>query len=415
MLIIGEVKGDTYMFIEKNEINIINEVQLAYEKREIKAFFQPIYDSVTGKMVCAEALSRWIKEDGTFVMPGDYIPVLEKTTAIIELDWYMFKQVCISLNEQKKQGIPCVKISVNFSRKHISDKNFVNKLCDVVDSYSIEHNLIQIEITESALVNSTTEQIETFINLIRKEGFQVAIDDFGSGLSSFSMVKDVSVDTLKIDRSLLSKNCEDEKERIVLESIINFAHRLNLTTVAEGVETEEQLGFLRTCGCKLIQGYLFAKPMPEQEFWKVCETDTQKDLSEDILNVQSQSSAVQLLLDAIYVRYPLIIYINLTKNSYYMMAYENHTSKSCISAGAFDESIIHAATTMHPEDKEKFKETFCVKNQMEVYERGEKYISLVVRQLGDDNIYRRVEVTNYFVKNPSVDDVLVISLNHNLD
>ncbi len=395
--------------------DILSEVKEAYEKREIKAFFQPQYDAVTGKMVSAEALSRWIKDDGTFVMPGDYIPVLEQSDAIWELDWYMLKEVCISLNEQKKQGIPLVKISVNFSRKHISDKQFAKKLCEVVDRYSVEHRMIEIEVTESAMVDSTTKELEDFVDAIRKEGFTVAIDDFGCGLSSLSTVKDVSVDVLKIDKALLSHNCEDEKERIVLESILNFAHRLKLITVAEGVETHEQLGFLRTCGCKLIQGYLFAKPMCQKDFWDRCVTDTQINESEDILSIQSEASATQLLLDAIYTRYPLILYINLTKNSYYMMMYENYTSTSCISAGAFDECIVHASTTMHPDDQEMFRKTFCLENQMAAYERGEKYISLVSRQLGDDNVYRRVETTNYFVKNPSVDDVLVISLNNNLD
>ncbi|MBP3543838.1 MAG: EAL domain-containing protein [Lachnospiraceae bacterium] len=391
------------------------EVQKAYEKREIKPFFQPIYDAVSGKAVCAEVLSRWIKEDGTFVMPGDYIPVLEQSDAIWELDWYMLKESCIAMKEQREKGIPCVKVSVNFSRKHIEDTEFAEKLCKLVDEYEIKHKLIQIEITESALVNNNVQQLDAFVTAIRNKGFAVAIDDFGCGLSSLSTVKDVAIDTLKIDRSLLSHNCEDEKERIVLESILDFAHRLKLTTVAEGVETTEQLGFLRTCGCKLIQGYLFAKPMPKEAFWEVCRADAQEAFSEDILSVQSQASAVQLLLEAVYMRYPLIIYINLTRNSYYMMKYENFTTKSCVAAGAFDECIAHASGTMHPEDQEAFRQTFCIENQMAAYERGEKYISLLVRQLGDDNVYRRVEVTNYFVTNQSSDDVLVISLSHNLD
>lgn len=399
----------------KSEQEILTEVQKAYEKREIKPFFQPIYDAVSGKVACAEVLSRWIKEDGTFIMPGDYIPVLEASDAIWELDWYMLKESCIAMKEQREKGIPCVKISVNFSRKHIQDTEFVKKLCKLIDEYGIEHKLIQIEITESALVDNNVQQLDAFVTAIRNIGFAVAIDDFGCGLSSLSTVKDVAIDTLKIDRSLLSRNCEDEKERIVLESILDFAHRLNLITVAEGVETTEQLGFLRTCGCKLIQGYLFAKPMPKEEFWDVCKADAQREFTEDILKVQSQSSAVQLLLEAVYMRYPLIIYINLTRNSYYMMKCEDFTTKACVAAGAFDESIMHASETMHPEDKDAFRKTFGIENQMAAYERGEKYISLVVRQLGDDNVYRRVEVTNYFVTNQSSEDVLVISLSHNLD
>lgn len=397
-----------------NQEILLEQVKKAYENHEIIAYYQPQYDALTKKMVSAEALTRWIKADGTIVMPGSYIPVLESTDAILELDWYMLKEVCVMLNEQKKQGIPSVQIAVNFSRKHILEEKFLDKLCALVDEYSITRDLIQVEITESALVDNT-ELVEAFVNDVRNEGFSVAIDDFGSGLSSLRMVKDIAVDVLKIDKSLLSRNCENEKERIVLESILNFAHRLKLVTVAEGVETQEQLEFLRTCGCKVIQGFLFAKPMPEQEFFKVCMMDIKKDITEDILMIQAPSSATQLLMDAIFVRYPLVIFVNLTRNSYYMMAYENFTAKSCTSTGVFDELIAHGASTMHPDDQEKFRSTFCKENQLKEYANGQKYISCVTRQLGDDGVYRRVETANYFVKSPSVDDVLVISLCHNLD
>ncbi len=394
---------------------VLDLVQEAYAKREIKAYFQPQFDAVTGKIVSAEALARWIKDDGTIIMPGEYIPQLEQSDAIWELDWYMLREICISLREQMERKIPCVKVSVNFSRKHITDKDFTKKLCKIVDEYEIDHKMIEVEITESAMVFSAAQELDNFINSIRAAGFTVAIDDFGCGLSSLSTVKDVSIDVLKIDRTLLSRNCEDEKERIVLESILDFAHRLKLVTVAEGVETEEQVGFLRTCGCELIQGFLFAKPMPQEAFWEMCKQKETEEFTEDILYAQSPISATQLLLDAIYIRYPLILYVNLTRNSYYMMMYENFTRTSCVSAGKFNECIDHAVSTLHPDDQESFRETFCLENQMAAYERGEKYISLISRQLGDDNVYRRVETTNYFVKSPSVDDVLVISLNHNLD
>lgn len=400
---------------QKNERVILSKIRDAYRKREIKAYFQPIHDAVSGQMICAEALSRWILEDGTVVMPGEYIPVLEESDAVCEHDWYMLAEVCSVLEEQMQFGIPCVKISVNFSRKHIYDKGFVDHLCKIVDEHKVPHEMIQVEITESALCDTSPEEVDRFVGAIRVQGFSVAMDDFGSGMSSLSMVKDVTMDTLKVDRSLLSKNCEDEKERIVLESILEFARRLKLVTIVEGVETKEQLGFLRTCGCKMIQGHLFAKAMPKEEFWKSCMEGAQVVQDEDVLGMQSENSATQLLLDAVYTRYPLIIYINLTRNSYYMMKYDNFTTKCCASAGVFDECIVFASSTMHPDDKELFKSTFCIENQMAAYNRGEKSISAVVRQLGDDGVYRRVEVTNYFVKNPSADDVLAISLNNPID
>ena len=196
---------------------------------------------------------------------------------------------------------------------------------------------------------------------------------------------------------------------------MTFARRLKLITVVEGVETKEQLGFLRTCGCKMIQGHLFAKAMPKEAFWETCKADVPMMTDEDILNVQSQNSAIQLLLDAVYTVYPLIIYVNLSRNSYYMMKYSDFTTTCCSSAGAYDECIEFAASTIHPDDRELFCQTFQIENQMAAYERGEKSISVTVHQLGDDNVYRRVEVTNHFVKNPSSQDVLAITLSRPLE
>ncbi|MDE6433254.1 MAG: EAL domain-containing protein [Lachnospiraceae bacterium] len=398
---------------EKRE-KLCQEVFCAMEKHEIKVYYQPQYDALTGKLAGAEALTRWIKEDGSVVMPGSFIPQMEQGTEITELDWYMLKEVCKFLRQQQEENIYTVPVAVNFSRQHVKEEDFVKKLCEIVDSYGVPHKKLEVEITESVF-SGQEEKIAGWIQEIRAQGFKVAIDDFGSGLSSLSFVKDISVDVLKIDKSLLSRNCEDEKERIVLESIFNFAHRLKLTTVAEGVETREQLGFLRTCSCKLIQGFLFAKPMEAKEFMKLCQKGEEVEEPEDILVVQAPSSATQLLLDAVFTRYPLVIFSNLTRNSFYMMAYENFTRQSCPSTGVFEELIAHGASTMHPEDQELFRETFRIDNLMAAHDRGEKFVSVVTRQMGDDGIYRRVETTDYFVKHPSVDDVLVIALCHNLD
>ena len=137
--------------------------------------------------------------------------------------------------------------------------------------------------------------------------------------------------------------------------------------------------------------------------------------TEDVLLTQAPSSATQQLLDAIFIRYGLIIMANLTRNSYYMMEYENFTNKCCPSTGVFEELIHNGSSTMHPEDRELFRNTFSIPNLMAAHDRGEQCVSVITRQLGDDGVYRKVESTDYFVKNPSVDDVLVIVLCHNLD
>ena len=255
--------------------------------------------------------------------------------------------------------------------------------------------------------------VVNWVRRVRDAGFRVAIDDFGSGLSSLGFLKDLPVDVLKIDRALLSGNCENERERVLLESILLFANRLNMTTVAEGVETGEQLSFLRTSGCKRIQGYLMARPMTEAEYLARCQEPTPE--AEDVLGSQTPSTAMFLLLEAVFTRFPLVIYANITQNSYYMMAYEFFNTHKCASSGVFDELIAGGAETMHPEDQEAFRSIFTRENLLAAHAQGEKSVSIVTRQLGDDGVYRRVETTDYFVSNISTDDVLIIALCHNLE
>lgn len=400
--------------ITDQDIILMKKIEQALENNEFKAFYQPQYDSVTGRLVSAEALARWITPDGNVVSPAEFIPCAEKTDLILKIDWYILNEVCKFMKKRRDEQHRCVQVAVNFSRRHIVEEDFRQKLCEIVDGYGIPRELIEVELTESAMMRDSNAIVQ-LVSDIRNDGFNVAIDDFGSGLSSLSLVKDLSANVLKIDRSLLSGNCENERERIVLESIFEFAHRLRLTTVAEGVETREQLGFLRTCDCQLIQGYLFAKPMPEDEFGAACSQRVITDYDEDILVTQASTSVSNLLMEAIFTKFPLVIMANLTRNSYYMMAYENFSSTSCPSTGVFDELVAHGASSMHPDDRELFSTTFSINNLMAAYKSGQKFVKVVTRQMGDDGIYRKVETTDFFVKNPSVDDVLVITLCQNLE
>ena len=397
-----------------NDLALMEKIEEAISAGEIRPYFQPQYDSVTGKLISAEALARWIKPDGSLISPAEFIPCAEKTDLITKIDWAILESVCKFQKKRRDEKHRCVPVAVNFSRRHIAEPDFCQRLCSIVDSYDLPHELIEVELTESALMRDS-DAIISLVSNIRDEGFNVAIDDFGSGLSSLSLVKDISANVLKIDRSLLSGNCENEKERIVLESIFDFAHRLKLTTIAEGVETREQLGFLRTCDCRLIQGFIFAKPMPETEFGIACSQRYINDYNEDILVTQPHTSAFNLLMEAVFTKFPLVIMSNLTRNSYYMMAYDNFTATSCPSTGIFDELITHGTETMHPEDRELFSSTFSIDNLMAAYKRGDKFVRIVTRQRGDDGVYRKVETTDFFVKNPSVEDVLVVTLCQNID
>lgn len=400
--------------IQFTEGNIEEMLDIAIKNNKIVAYYQPKYDALTGIISGAEALARWISDENTLIPPDSFVPILEKSCLITKLDWHILKIVCDLMEKQIRNGLKPVTVSVNFSRAHTYESDFTERLCKIVDSHNIPHDLIEVEITESALAKGKTYIIE-FINKIRNAGFTVAIDDFGSGLSSLNFVKDVPASVLKIDKSLLSGNCENEKERIVLESIFNFAQRLKLSTVAEGVETKEQLEFLRTCGCELIQGYYFSRPIPQNEYEQLLNIPQEKNETGDIIETQPAASATQLLLDAVFMCYPLIIMCNLSRNSFYMMAYENFTTQSCKSTGVFTELIEHGASTMHPDDQELFKTTFDRIDQINAYNHGTRHRSVITRQIGDDGIYRRVETTNYYVKNPSSTDILAITLSRPLE
>lgn len=166
---------------------------------------------------------------------------------------------------------------------------------------------------------------------------------------------------------------------------------------------------------KKFRGYIFAKPMSAADYLEVCLTNTKIEKTADILQIQTPASAANLLMNVIFKRYPLVIFANLTRNSFYMMAYDNFTSTSCPSAGVFSELIIHGASSMHPDDQELFAETFKLENMLKAYNEGKSEVRVITRQLGDDGNYRRVETVDYFVKSPSSDDILVITLCENLD
>ena len=386
------------------------DVLQAIARGEIRPYYQPQYDVLTNKMKSVEALARWVKPDGTVLSPGRFVPLLEQTDAICQLDWHMLREVCAFLCRQPAEQRR--RIAVNFSRWHFNDPEFLDRLCAIVDEHGLPHKLIGVEITESAAVAHGPDVVD-WVNAVKDAGFLVAMDDFGSSLSSLAFLKDVPVNVLKLDRNLLSSNCESERERVLLESIISFAHRLKMTTIAEGVETEEQLNFLRTSGCKRVQGFLMARPMPEEEYAACCAEPAPE--SEDVLFMQSRGSAMSLLMEVIFKRFPLVILANITRNSYYMMAYENFTTHTVTGAGVFDELIEGGTATMHPDDQQRFRDTFDRQNLLRAHAKGRDSVRVVTRQRGDDGVYRLVETVDYFVTNPSTEDVLVIALSQNFE
>ncbi|MDE7361132.1 MAG: EAL domain-containing protein, partial [Oscillospiraceae bacterium] len=194
--------------------NIGGLIEKALAEKELKVYYQPKHNAINGKIQGAEALARWKMSDGVMISPGMFIPLLEELGLITELDWYMLRETCAFLAGEIKAGRHVVTVSVNFSRFHAKEPKFAERLAETVDSYGIPRKLIEVEITESALAFDGVDIIQ-FVRTISDAGFEISIDDFGSGLSSLNLVKDVPASVMKIDKSLLSGTCEDEKERIV--------------------------------------------------------------------------------------------------------------------------------------------------------------------------------------------------------
>jgi len=390
-------------------MGVVEEAREAMENREFVPYFQPQYDALTGKVWSAEILARWIDSDGKLILPGYFIPELELTDDILDLDWYMVREACEFLTRLDEENVPKLPISINFSGKHIHEGDTVVRLKELADAYSIPHRLLIIEMAESSLMESP-EEISFLLEDIRKEDFRVALDDVGQGFTTLGFLTDMTIDVIKIDRSLFDADHNNEVDRMLLESIFNIANKMHLNTVAEGIETTEQLNFLRTSGCKVVQGYLYDKPMPEEDFVAKYK-DIQADVEpEDILVTQAPASAAALLVDAFFIKYPTVTYMNLTRNSYYSTQHDELESNVMPVTSSLEERITNSLSAIHPDDREKYMQTFSVKKQLEAFERGEKMVDMMVRQLGEDNTYQKVNITNIFVKSPFVDDVLAVSL-----
>jgi len=263
--------GDIVMFSEDmlrasiRDEEIANDFITALKRKEFVVFYQPKVDLNTSKLVSAEALCRWLQNDQV-VPPMDFIPVLEREGSICDLDFYMLTEVCSHINEWLSRGIEPVKISVNFSRTHILNKKLGEKIVKLIDSQHVDHKYIEIEITEMSGFEDF-ESLAEFVDVMKENGIETSIDDFGTGYSSLNIIKDLNVDTVKIDKSFLQKiTNEESQDKSMVKNIISMINELNMKVVAEGVETMVQKEFLQAVHCQVAQGFLFDKPMPKEKF-----------------------------------------------------------------------------------------------------------------------------------------------------
>ena len=242
-----------------------NAMPTALEKHEFLCYIQPKYGTKSRKIEGGEALIRWKSSDFGFVFPDEFIPLAEKNGFVIELDFFILEEVCKAMRRWIDAGHTPVPISVNQSRAHMSHDDYIWRLREIVDKYSIPYEYIELEITETIF----TDNAELLLKIVQKLhdiGFQLSIDDFGSGYSSLNMLKDIPADVVKIDREFFNGTVNSDKGRAVISTVVDLAKRLRMSVTSEGVETIDQVEFLDEINCDLIQGYYFAKPMPLRDF-----------------------------------------------------------------------------------------------------------------------------------------------------
>lgn len=248
-----------------NEQKMISEFDIALRSGQFQPYIQPQVFSEDGKIRGGEVLVRWIHPRTGMIPPYKFIPVFEQTGLIGRLDSYMWEQACIRLQEWQRKGFTDQYLSVNISQKDFYLLDVYQIVTELVEKYQIEPKQLHLEITETAIMNNPQEQLP-LIGRLREYGFMVEIDDFGSGYSSLNTLKDMKADVLKIDMGFLRKTEHQDRSRIILKMVVSLAKSLEMEVITEGVETQEQVDFLKEYGCDIFQGYHFAKPMPVADF-----------------------------------------------------------------------------------------------------------------------------------------------------
>lgn len=259
------IKFTEEMHKQALEVKHIEDVMhKALNDGEFITYYQPKIGLNNFELVGAEALVRW-KRDNTLIPPYKFIPIFERNGFVTEIDFCMLKNVCKSIKNWISMGLEPITVSVNFSKLHLSNKNFVSKIKDIIKQYDISPKYIEIEFTETLDV----ENYNSLVNVnreLKKYGFKTSIDDFGAGFSSLNMLKDVPVDVVKLDKSLIDDTAYSTREKIIIQDIIKMAKTLDIEVIAEGVEDLEQLLFLKNIKCNQIQGYIFDKPLSLEDF-----------------------------------------------------------------------------------------------------------------------------------------------------
>ena len=248
-----------------NQMELMGEYESAIANDEFKVYYQPVVEASSGNLISAEALVRWIHPQRGMVSPADFIPALENGGHISKLDWFITNRVAELSRERHQAGEPVVPVSVNLSWMDFYDEDMMQGLVELLGSDRVRVGDIRLEITETSYAALESDR-EGILDQLRKLGSPILLDDFGSGFSSFGMLKRYNFDILKLDMTFTRQIETSPKTCTIITGIIQMVHHLGIKVIAEGAETEAQVKFLRNNGCDYIQGYYFSKPLPEEDF-----------------------------------------------------------------------------------------------------------------------------------------------------
>ena len=246
---------------------IINNIYNAIESGDIKIYYQPVVNAANGRLCGLEALARWDDSQYGFLSPVDFIQTLEEYHQIYKLDMYVVEKVCRNFVYAKENNLTLIPVSINFSRLDFDSINLAEDVENCLQKYGIDKKLIHIEVTESTL-SENDDRLKELLKKFRTNGYALWLDDFGAGYSGLNVLKEYDFDMMKIDMKFLTGFSGNAKARQILKNIITMAKELGMSTLTEGVETEEAYQFLKENGCEQIQGYLFGRPMPDNEFYE---------------------------------------------------------------------------------------------------------------------------------------------------
>ena len=249
----------------KREVEITSRVPKAITNHELKVYYQPKIETETLRLIGAEALVRWQKPDGTFVYPDQFIPLIERSGQVVDVDYYVYREAFKFVADRMAAGKNVVPISLNVSRVHLNKMHILEYIRELFEEYKIPSGMIEFELTESIYLDNTERALE-LVKGLHKLGTKVSMDDCGSGYSSLNLLSRLPIDIIKLDKVFLRENTLQESDKIIISCVVDMAKRLSITSLCEGVETPEQSDYLKEVGCQIQQGYYFSRPIPQKEF-----------------------------------------------------------------------------------------------------------------------------------------------------